>query len=212
MGAELNEVLLILNTEEALASLMGSTQIKAGASASLTLASPHLGSPSLTTFTKWATPSRGPPRSRLALSPTRWGSTSRSPPGQSAGRSRAPASREARARPPATPTPSRAAPSRALPSTAQCSSRATGSTTPSMAVRRGPRPPRPAPPRQRTPVGGAPCPAAAVLTRAAACAPRLPPSPDPASATQLLSGKIPPPRAAEPLYRALRTHSSEFAP
>ena len=27
----------------------------------------------------------------------------------------------------------------------------------------------------------------------------------PASATQLLSGKIPPPRAAEPLYRALRS-------
>ena len=34
----------------------------------------------------------------------------------------------------------------------------------------------------------------------------------PASATQLLSGKIPPPRAAEPLYRALRTHTSEYAP
>ena len=31
----------------------------------------------------------------------------------------------------------------------------------------------------------------------------------PASAKQLLSGKITPPRAAEPLYRALRTHTSE---
>ena len=39
----------------------------------------------------------------------------------------------------------------------------------------------------------------------------------PASATQLLSGRIAPPRAAEPLYRALKTHSArkpriQFAP
>ena len=34
----------------------------------------------------------------------------------------------------------------------------------------------------------------------------------PASAKQLLSGRIAPPRAAEPLYRALRTHTSEYAP
>lgn len=32
----------------------------------------------------------------------------------------------------------------------------------------------------------------------------------PASAKQLLSGRIAPPRAAEPLYRALRTHSIEY--
>ena len=32
----------------------------------------------------------------------------------------------------------------------------------------------------------------------------------PASAKQLLSGRIAPPRAAEPLYRALRTHTSEY--
>ena len=32
----------------------------------------------------------------------------------------------------------------------------------------------------------------------------------PASAKQLLSGRIMPPRAAEPLYRALRTHTSEY--
>ena len=32
----------------------------------------------------------------------------------------------------------------------------------------------------------------------------------PASARQLLNGKIEPPRAAEPLYRALRTHTSEY--
>lgn len=34
----------------------------------------------------------------------------------------------------------------------------------------------------------------------------------PASARQLLSGRIAPPRAAEPLYRALRTHTSEYVP
>jgi len=34
----------------------------------------------------------------------------------------------------------------------------------------------------------------------------------PASAKQLLSGRIEPPRAAEPLYRALRTHTSEYVP
>ena len=32
----------------------------------------------------------------------------------------------------------------------------------------------------------------------------------PASAKQLLSGRIAPPRAAEPLYRALRTHTTEY--
>ena len=34
----------------------------------------------------------------------------------------------------------------------------------------------------------------------------------PASAKQLLSGRIAPPRACEPLYRALRTHSSAYVP
>ena len=34
----------------------------------------------------------------------------------------------------------------------------------------------------------------------------------PASAKQLLSGRIAPPRAAEPLYRALRTHTTEYVP
>ena len=34
----------------------------------------------------------------------------------------------------------------------------------------------------------------------------------PASARQLLSGRIAPPRAAEPLYRALRTHTSGYVP
>ena len=34
----------------------------------------------------------------------------------------------------------------------------------------------------------------------------------PASARQLLSGRIAPPRAAEPLYRALRTHTSDYVP
>ena len=33
----------------------------------------------------------------------------------------------------------------------------------------------------------------------------------PASATQLLSGKIPPPRAAEPLYRTLRAEPPSSA-